>query len=58
MSGDMQTTERYALAQILVSGEINYEEFCEMNQMLREVQEDTLSGLAAKGYLDYTLINV
>jgi hypothetical protein len=58
MGSDLRTTEQYALAQILVSGAITYDEFCQMNEMLGKVQDDTLGGLAAKDYLDYTLIEL
>jgi len=52
---DLSTTEKYALAQILVCGAIDRDEFKSANQFLGEVQDNTLRGLRQKGLLDQTL---
>lgn len=58
MEDELEVSERYSLAQVIVCGSIRYEEFCQVNQMPRQVQEETLSSLAANGYLDYTLMKI
>jgi hypothetical protein len=58
MEYELEMSERYSLAQMLVCGSIKYEEFCSINEMPRQVQEETLSSLAEKGYLDYTLMKI
>jgi len=52
---DLKTTEKYALAQILVCGAITKEEFKSANGFLGTVQEETLRGLRRKGLLEQTL---
>jgi len=52
---DLSTTEKYALAQILVCGEIDRDEFKSANQFLGQVQDDTLRDLRRKGLLEQTL---
>lgn len=54
---DLTTTEKYALAQILVCGRINTEEFKSANNFLGEVQYRTLLELNKKGYLQHTLFD-
>jgi len=56
MGDDLRVTEKYVLAQILVSGAITYDEFCNMNNMLGEVQDDTFWSLVDKRYLQHTLV--
>lgn len=51
----LTTTEKYALAQILVCGRINYDEFREVNDFMGMVQRDTIRDLGRKGLLDETL---
>jgi len=54
---DLKTTEKYALAQILVCGQITRGEFKQANSYLGEVQDDTLSSLHSRGILqEYTLM--
>lgn len=48
-------TEMYALAQILVCGEIDYQEFRSANDFLEKVQKESIDGLDQKGVLDETL---
>lgn len=50
--GELSTVEKYALAQILVCGKINKQEFKEMNDFLGEVQDAAIDELHAKGILD------
>lgn len=52
---ELKTTEKYALAQILVCGAIDKEEFKSVNEFLGAVQNDTLRGLRQKGVFDHTL---
>ena len=55
MADDLSTTETYLLAQILVSGNLTYQEICDMNDMLSEVRDDALLTLQKKGYLEHTM---
>lgn len=52
---DLKTTEKYALAQILVCGAITKDEFKSANEFLGTVQDDTLRDLRRKGLLEQTL---
>jgi len=52
----MRTTEKYALAQILVLGDINDNEFCRINEMPAEVQKNTIARLSDNNYLKHTLL--
>lgn len=52
---ELKTTEKYALAQILVSGAINRHEFKSANNFLGQVQNDSLTQLKRQGYLQHTL---
>jgi len=52
---DLSTAEEYALAQILVCGAIDGEEFRTMNEFDGSVQRDTLRGLKRAGVLQHTL---
>lgn len=47
----LKTTEQYALAQILVCGQITEQEFKQVNEFLGEIQDDTLNSLHDKGIL-------
>lgn len=53
--GELKTTDKYALAQILVSGAVTSDEFKSANSFLGEVQEDSLARLQRFGYLQHTL---
>lgn len=52
---ELNTTEKYAIAQILVCGAITKDEFKSANNFLGTVQEDTLRGIRQKGLLEQTL---
>lgn len=52
---DLKTTEKYALAQILVCGAITREEFKSANGFLGTVQDETIRSLRQKGLLEQTL---
>lgn len=55
---DLKTTEKYALAQILVCGSITEREFKSANNFLGEVQDDTLNNLFELGLLQLTLFDL
>lgn len=55
MSESLATTEKYVLAQLVVSGEIDYVEFVRLNNMLREVRDDALMTLVMNNYTDELL---
>jgi hypothetical protein len=55
MGESLKTTEKYVLAQLLVSGSINYVEFVGLNNMLREVRDDALRTLIMDNYTDEIL---
>lgn len=52
---ELTTAEKYALAQILLCGKIDYEEFRSMNNFLGEVQKETIRDLRKRGLLEETL---
>jgi hypothetical protein len=49
--------EKYALAQILLCGEITYEEWVDSNNFLRGVSENTIISLREEGLLSETLFD-
>lgn len=52
MPDDLKTIEKYALAQLIVCGDISYDEFTKANSFLADVRSDTLTSLRNKGYLE------
>jgi hypothetical protein len=46
--------EKYALAEIILCGNISYEEFRDINRFMKEVQEKTIIALDSKGELEKT----
>lgn len=52
---ELSTAEKYTIAQILVCGAIDGEEFRTMNNFDGAVQRDTLRGLKRAGVLQHTL---
>lgn len=52
---ELRTTEKYALAQILVCGAIDEEEFRSVNDYKRSIQGSTLTKLRRYGLLEQTL---
>lgn len=50
----LTTCEKYALAEIILCGDISYEEFREINRFMKEIQEKTIRGLYSKGELEET----
>jgi hypothetical protein len=52
---DLSTSERYVLSQILVCGNITWEEFRSVNQMPVSVQREKIDTLEQVGVLDETL---
>jgi hypothetical protein len=48
-------TEQYALAQILICGQIDRNEFGEMNDFIPRVQHKIITELQEKGALEHTL---
>lgn len=51
----ISTTHKYAIAQIFVCGNIDKEEFKDMNEFLGQVQNQTLNHLERQGLLAETL---
>lgn len=49
--------EKYAIAQILACGEIDYEEFKSMNSFLGDVQRQTINSLEEEKLLAETLFD-
>lgn len=52
---DLSTSETYVLSQILVCGDITWEEFRSVNEMPVSVQRETIDTLERVGVLDETL---
>jgi hypothetical protein len=52
---DLSKSEKYVLAQILVCGNITWEEFRSVNEMPVSVQRDTIDTLTRMDILDETL---
>ncbi len=51
--GELSTTEKYVLAQILVCGAIDEDEFYRMNGSLAQIQERSIEKLKDSGVLKH-----